>query len=167
MSTGRATAQRWTRDGWRAGESPLVIDAGEIVLAAPGEGEPTMVVSQLDIHVAPIPLPDDMFGTPAALTDVELSLHEPAAGDIEWSDEDHGTARVPVLLEWRWSITIAGGTTPLAVIRLPSVDIDVGVSGDGDSVGASVALRARGTLWSWAGLLELTGLELVLGATSS
>ena len=155
-SHGTAGARRWTREGWLAGELPIVVESGELS-ATIGDG--SLDVSNLDVRVAPIAIPDDLFGRPAQLTDVALSLREPATGDIPDAD---GTACVSLAIDLAWSISIDGGTVPLGVIHLPPLDATITLGGE-----RRIEAAATGTLWSWAGLLELTSLELALDFTAS
>jgi hypothetical protein len=141
-STGSVTARRWSGDRWVEGDATLAIAGGELTVSGD-------VLETLTVDIAPIDLPDTLFGVPAQLTDVRVSLRHPATG--------------PALdLDLQWAIAVEGGTTPLATIELPPIDADIAVSDD------EVALRIAGAgeRWRWAGLLELTRLELVLDAVS-
>ena len=54
----------------------------------------------------------------------------------------------------------------LGTQHLRPITIDVAFTGSGEQVDASISLVAVGELWNWAGLIELTALELSLAAAT-
>ncbi len=162
-STGMVTARRWTAGGWIEGDHALTIENGE--LAATVDGSGTLSLRSFEVGVAPIAIPDEVFKQPAQLSDVKVKLVDATSGAAAWSNENNdATARLSLKLVLQWSISVNGGKTPLGEQHLPPVDVDFTLSGDGEYVGATIDLAAAGELWSWAGLLEMTKLELQLGA---
>ena len=161
-SSGSIDAQRWTHDGWQDGETILAIASGELIASIDATGA---LAATFDLEVEPIALPDTVFGAPAQLTG--LRLRAPATtAPIVWTSDDDGSATVELDLELAWSIAIAGASSPLGTLHLPPLAMDVSLAGDGHQAFATLGLHAAGTLWSWADLLRLTGLDLTLaGAT--
>jgi len=164
-STGSVTARRRASTGWVDGITPLAIDSGELAVALEVDG--TLAVRSLVAGVEPVAIPVEVFGTPASLSDVRLVLADDARGPVTWSSDDDATVRVTLALDLEWTISVNGGKTPLGAQHLPPIDVDMTLRGDGVTVDASLALAADGELWSWAGLLELSHLELALGARST
>jgi hypothetical protein len=164
-STGLVTARRWTQDGWIAGDHTLTIESGELHASVDASGR--LELTSFEVGVAPIELPEEVFKKPAQLSDVKVKLVESTAGAAQWTSENEATARLTLKLDLEWAISVNGGKTPLGEQKLPPIDVDFTLSGDGDFVGATIALAASGELWSWAGLLELTKLELQLGAQTT
>jgi hypothetical protein len=163
-STGTVTARRWTPGGWIEGESTLVIESGELFATVDAGGR--LSLSKFEVRVAPIEIPEEVFKKPAQLSDVRVKLTEPATGAAQWASDDEAQATLPLRLDLEWAIAVNGGKTPLGTQHLPPVDVDLTLTGDGGSVEATIALAATGMLWNWAGLLELTHLELRLEAAT-
>lgn len=164
-STGSITARRRTADGWIAGDTALVIESGELVAQVDASGAVTL--DAFEVGIAPIAVPEEVFRQPAELSDVRVVLATPATASATWTSDNALTTRVTLDLDLEWSITIDGGQTPLGEQHLPPVTVDVSFAGDGDVVEATLDLAASGELWDWAGLLELTHLELDLGAATT
>jgi hypothetical protein len=163
-STGTITARRWTSSGWVEGNTVVTIESGEVAAKVDANG--VLTLDTLVVDFAPIAIPEDVFKKPAALDDVKISLTKPASAPAVWTSEDDATATLTLDLDFDWLIAINGGKTPLGTQHLPPVTIDVVISGAGDHVDASVALAASGELWNWAGLIEMTKLELSLSAAT-
>jgi hypothetical protein len=161
-STGSVTARRWTPGGWIEGDSTLVIESGELFVAVDASGR--LSLSKLEVRLAPIEIPEEVFKKPAQLSDVRIKLTDTVAGTAQWASDDEASASLPLMLDLEWAIAISGGKTPLGTQRLPPVDVDLTLAGDGTTVEARIGLAATGMLWNWAGLLELTHLELQLQA---
>lgn len=163
-SSGVVTARRWTPGGWIEGDTPVVIESGELSASVDGNGN--LVLNAFEVNAAPIEIPEEVFKKPAQLSDVRVQLSAPATGEVRWTSEDEATATLRLELDLGWAIAINGGKTPLGTQHLPPIDVDVTLSGDGEFVEATFGLAATGELWNWAGLLELTYLELQLGAST-
>lgn len=162
-STGSLDAKRYTSDGWVAGTSTINISSGELFVKVTGD---QLTAQMFDLSLDPIELPDSLFGKPAQLTDVRVTLATAASATATWMGSDDATATIPLKLDLGWSLSVNGGVSQLGAQHLPVIPLDVMLTGGGDHVDATLGLRGDGTLWSWAGLIELSQLELSLdGAT--
>ena len=101
------------------------------------------------------------------LKDVRVKLTDAVSGQTTWTSDDDATVTLTLELDLDWSIAVNGSQTPLGTQHLPPVPVDVMLTGAGDHIDASIGLHASGELWNWAGLLELTGLELALSAETT
>jgi hypothetical protein len=162
-SSGSLDAKRYTSVGWVDGTSAIAISSGELIVKLTGD---QLSAQMFDLSFDPIELPDSLFGMPAQLTDVRVTLASSASATAAWTDSDDATSTIPLKLDLGWSISINGGVSQLGAQHLPVIPLDVMLTGAGDHVDATLDLRGDGTLWSWAGLIELSQLELSLaGAT--
>ncbi len=164
-SEGLISARRWTSDGWVAGDTQIKISSGELKTSADETGRLTL--STFEVGVDSIDIPDEVFKKPAQLTDVRLKLTASAKADTTWTSDDAATAMLTANLDFSWTIKIDGNKTPLGTQHMPPVPVDVTLSGDGEVIDASIGLHASGELWDWAGLLQMTKLELSLAAEST
>lgn len=164
-SDGLISARRWTADGWAAGDTAVKITSGELEASADKSGRVTL--SNFLVGVDSIDIPEEVFKKPAQLTDVKLELTGAAMADTTWTSDDTATATVTANFDFSWTIKVDGNKTPLGTQHLPPVPVDVTLSGDGQVVDASIGLHAQGELWDWAGLLQMTALELSLSAEST
>jgi hypothetical protein len=163
-STGTITARRYTPSGWQEGSANVAIDGGELFVEIDAAGK--LAMNELTVSLAPIEIPDEVFGKPAQLDDVRFSLAKPATADAQWAGDDDATATFTVDIDFDWAIAINGGKTQLATQHVSPVTAAVALTGAGDHVDASLSLRASGKLWNWAGLLEMTEVELALSAAT-
>jgi hypothetical protein len=163
-STGVITAARYTHDGWVSGMTPLSVSSGEVdgVLRKDGRLE----VTQFEVGVNDIDIPESVFGKPAQLTDVTVALPQASLADVIWTSDDDATATLTLALDLQWTLVVDGNAAPLGAQHLPPVTVDVAITGAGDHVDASLALDATGELWNWADLLKLTELKLSLAAAT-
>jgi len=163
-STGEITAAQYTHDGWFSGTTPLVISHGELdgVLGPGGQ----LALSELEVDVDSITIPDSVFGKPAALKDVRVTLATISAANLTWIDDNNADVTLTVSLDLDWTITINGGSTQLGTQHLPPVTITAHLSGDGQHIEATASLDAQGDLWNWADLLKITRLQLDLSAAT-
>jgi hypothetical protein len=162
-STGSLVAAHYTSDGWVSGTSALTIDNGELVAKLAGD---QLIAQSFDVSFAPIDLPESVFGKPAQLIDVRVTLASSATAAASWTDSDDATASLPLQLGLSWSIAVDNAVTPLGTQHLPVIPLDLTLAGGGDHVDGAFSIHAMGDLWSWAGLLELSELDLDLsGAT--
>lgn len=164
-SSGMVTARRWTQGGWIEGDSSLVIENGELKASVDASGR--LQLKSFEVGVAPIDIPEEVFKKPAQLSDVRVKLTAPTEGAATWSGDDAATAKLTLSLDLDWAIAVNGGKTPLGTQHLPPVEVELSVSGDGELVEATLGLAAAGELWDWAGLLEMTRLELHLAAQTT
>ena len=164
-STGTVTAKRWTADGWVEGVTPIVVSSGELRASVDDHG--TLTLAAFEVGTQPIDIPEDVFKKPAQLSDVRVKLSTASTGATTWTSENDATVAMTLALDLDWSISVNGARTPLGTQHLPPVPVDVTLAGAGDHVDASIGLHASGELWNWAGLLELTGLEMSLSAETT
>lgn len=165
LDAGTLGAEHYTGSGWQSGSASLSISSGAFVASIDGGG--ALVVSTFDVAFDPIDVPESVFGSPAQLTNVQLQLPAPASAAATWSDADDATATVPVELSLAWALSVNGGTLPLGAQALPTMPLDVALSGDGATVTAALTLQANGELWQWADLLKLTELDLAASAETT
>jgi hypothetical protein len=164
-SSGIVTAKRWTADGWVEGQTPVTISSGELHASVDQAG--TLKLEAFEVGVEPIAIPEEVFKKPASLDDVKVKLAESTTGQTTWTGDDDATVTLTLSLDLDWAIAVNGAKTPLGTQHLPPVPVDVTLTGAGDHIDATIGLHASGELWDWAGLLELTGLELSLSAETT
>jgi hypothetical protein len=163
-AAGTIDARRYTHDGWQDGTTSVSITNGELVAQLDASGK--LAASTFALAIDPIAIPDEVFGKPAQLDDVRVTLTTAAHGDVQWSDADDATATLALDLDLAWSLVIAGQKTPLGAQHLPTIPVDITLAGAGDHVDASLALHGDGQLWSWADLVQLRDLELAVTAAT-
>jgi len=165
-STGSIVAKQWTQGGWQSGTLALQLADGDVTAVANSDGQ--LALTELRIDLAPIAIPDSVFGKPAQLQDVQLALAmQPPMASAQWSDANDATATATVQLDLSWAIFIDGAATPLGTQHLAALPLAIALGGDGSNVHATLQATAAGEVWSWAGLLELDDLSLALDASTS
>jgi hypothetical protein len=164
-SSGSLTASRYTHDGWQDGSMAIALANGELDAKAGASGN--LEVSAFSINVDPIDLPPSVFGKPAQLKDVRLVLSGKPEITTNWTDADNATATAMVTLDLSWTIVVDGNAAPLGTQHLAPLPIDITLAGSGEQVDATVGVHASGDLWTWAGLLKITALDLELSATTA
>ena len=163
-SAGSINARRWTHDGWQDGTTTVSVTNGELVAAVDANG--ALTLSKFAIGLDPVAIPEVVFGKPAQLTDVRFTLAAATTAPATWTGADDATATVTVKMDLDWTLSIDNSKSPLGTQHLPPIPVDLTLTGGGDHVDATLAVHATGELWSWAGLLELTQLELQLDAAT-
>lgn len=164
-SAGTITAQRKLAGGaWEAGVVDLKVDNGELVASADARG--TVTIERFAVGLAPIVIPPEVFGREAALSNVRAELAAPAEVTTTWVDDDQARVTATLDLAFSWALTVDGSTAQLGSPDLPPVTLDVELAGDGSFVHADVRAVAFGELWSWAGLVKLEDLNLVIVAAT-
>ena len=163
-STGLITASRNTSSGWQDGSMALAIDDGELDAMVDATGQ--LQISQLALNLAPIDIPEDVFGKPAQLQDVRVTLAAPPRATTAWTDADDATANATVGLDLDWSIAVDGSSSPLGEQTLSPITAIVSLTGTGDAVDATIVLAGTGQLWSWADLISLSQLQLAVVAST-
>ncbi|HEY1816935.1 MAG TPA: hypothetical protein VGG74_31520 [Kofleriaceae bacterium] len=162
-NAGALDAAHNTSDGWQSGSAVLSISSGAFVASL---DQSDLLVASLDLSFDSIDVPPSVFGTPAQLTNVRLQLPTATLATATWSDADDAIATAPVSLSLSWSLATNGGVLQLGSQMLPALPLDVTLTGDGDSVTASLVLHGTGQLWTWADLLELTELDVSADAVT-
>src|SRR3569832_1218027 len=156
-------ASHYTSSGWVSGTANLTIDNGELVAKQTAD---QLVADMFDVGFAPIDLPDSLFGKPAQLVDVRVTLTSSASGAASWTDADDATAKLQLLIFLSWKIGNDNKVTPLGTQHLPVIPLQLTLTGGGDHVDGAFTVHSMGDLWSWAGLLQLSEIDLQLsGAT--
>lgn len=163
-STGEIMASRYTHDGWVSGTTSLTVDSGELHAVVDNDGK--LALTGLEIGVDDITIPQDVFGKPASLTNVKVTMPYASLGNVTWQNENDATLTLTLALDLDWDLAVNGAVSPLGTQHLPPVTVTTELTGDGQHVDASLALDATGELWSWAGLFKLTELKLDLAAAT-
>jgi hypothetical protein len=163
-SAGAITAMRKTGEDWSAGLVDLAIVDGEIVTSAGTDGAITL--ERLAISIGPIEVPSSVLGYEVALTDVHVETLEPVRVETSWRGDNDARGTLAIDLELQWSLTHHGSTSPLGAPDLPPVPVELLLSGNAAAVNAELRVHAPGELWSWADLIRLEDLSLILAATT-
>ena len=163
-STGEIMASRYTHDGWVTGTTALTVDTGELHAVVDNDGK--LAVTGLEIAVDDIAIPEDVFGKPASLTHVKVSLPYASLANAVWENDNDARLTLTLALDLDWDLAVDGAVSPLGTQHLPPVTVTTELTGDAEHVDASLALDATGNLWSWADLFKLTELKLDLAAAT-
>lgn len=165
-SAGAITVQRRLGGGaWEAGLVDLKIHQGEVVASADPETG-AITIEKLSFQLEDIAIPASVFNREASLSKVRAELTAPAHVDTVWTNDDAAHLTASLDLAFSWALTVNGGTAELGAPDLPPVQLVIDLTGNGSVVHVDVDAGARGELWSWAGLVKLEDLTLVLsGAT--
>ena len=164
-SAGAITVQRRLGGGgWEAGLVDLTVDHGEVVASADETG--TITIERLSFQLEDIAIPESVFNRQASLSKVRAELTAPVRVETVWASDDAAHLTASLDLAFSWALTVNGSTADLGAPDLPPVQLQIDVTGNGSVVHVDVDAGARGELWSWAGLVKLEDLSLVLGGTS-
>lgn len=162
--TGSVNAEhRAAGDRWIGGGADVTIASGELIAQLEGD---RLVTDTFGLAFDPIELPPSLFGRPASLTGVRLTLPSAASAAPTWTTSEQASAVLELQLDLAWSITIAGGSFSLGDQHLPAIPIELELTSAGSDVDARLELRPTGELWSWAALVRISDLALSLTATS-
>lgn len=162
---GTITARQW-RGHWEAGSLTIQTDGGGLALSVDRHDQLTL--EELEVALAPIALPDAVFGQPARLTDLTLALAtDGATAMTTWDGPNAAHASLTTTLRLSWSLDTGGRVTPLGPVTLRGLPVELAVAGEPTRVTAELALHADGRFWSWAGLIELHDLALTLAAAET
>lgn len=162
-SAGSVTAERRLSEGWKSGLVDLHIDNGELVLSSTAAG--TVIIERLGVGLKPIDLPVDVVAN-GQLTNVRAQLAAPVTVDARWADDDTASATAQLTLDLSWTLSVNGSGIPLGTPRLPPVAVDLELSGNGGAIHGELRAHAGGEIWSWADLVKLEDLSLVLGGAT-
>jgi hypothetical protein len=162
-SGGAITARHYTSEGWQGGATPIAIADGELDVTADADGQ--LAVATLAISAQPIDIPASVFGSPAQLQGLRLTLRGEPVVATSWSDDDHATASAALDLDLQWEIATGASVLPLPALHLHGVAVAVQIAGTSQVIDAAIAVRAGGELWSLADLLSLADLTLTLAAS--
>ncbi|HLL23409.1 MAG TPA: hypothetical protein VK427_14830 [Kofleriaceae bacterium] len=162
-SAGTITARRKIIGGWQTGLVDLAIDQGALVVSADPETG-GITIEALSLTLEDIPIPRDVFDRPAWLSHARAMLAAPARVATTWITHDDAHLETELELTVSWALTVDGITAELGGPQLPAVRVAIELGGNGGFVHAHVKAGALGELWSWAGLVKLEDLNLVLTA---
>ncbi len=164
-SGGSITAERHVAGAeWAGGEVDLQIENGELVVSSDAPGALTLEAMQVTFK--PLQIPAGVFGgKDAQLTHVRIDLKHELRAPAQWVSDDEVHLIANLDLGLAWELTLDGNPAPLGSPKLPLVPVELVLTGDGEHVRAELRAHAPGELWSWAGLVKLSELELGLGAS--
>jgi len=164
-SAGAVTAQMRTSSGWGNGLVDLKLAGGELVARAGAGGGLSLGAVSLELDT--ITIPASLTGHAAELTRPRLEMAAPIELPAVWTGDDSAAVDATLAFDLSWELTVDGVGLPLGAPSLPPLPVKLQLSGDGSRVTAELRVHAPGELWSWADLIKLTDLELVLGADTS
>lgn len=164
-SGGAITAERHVSGGeWVGGTVDLLIDNGELLVSS--DSATTLTVDGLQVSFKPLQIPPGVFGgKDAQLTHVRIDLKNELRAPAEWVSDDEVHFQANLDLALAWELTLDGTPAPLGSPKLPLVPVEIVLTGNGEQVTAEISAHAPGELWSWANLVKLSELQLVLGAS--
>lgn len=163
-SGGVITAEHHVSGGaWMGGTVDLLIENGELLVSS--DVEDTLSIDGLQVSFKPLQIPAGVFGSKdAQLTHVRIDLKTDLRAPAEWISDDEVHLQASLDLALAWELTLDGTPAPLGSPKLPLVPVEIVLTGNGEQITAEVSAHAPGELWSWAGLVKLSELQLVLGA---
>jgi hypothetical protein len=160
-SAGVITAQRRTDQGWATRLVDLRPQGGALAVAVQGGG---ITLIALELGLGPVAIPSTLVGRDAELRDIRLLLAAPTHATPTWNHDDDAELAADLDLALSWSVTIDGTGLPLGAPELPRLPVTVQLIGDDAGVDAEIRIRRDGDVWSWADLVKLSDLQLVLRA---
>jgi hypothetical protein len=161
-SAGAVTAKLKTATGWDNGLVDLKLEGGQLIARAAPSG--TITLTAVELGFSDITIPASVTGHAAVLGQPHLRLTAPADATTAWTDDNSAGAAAMLDLELSWTLTVDGVALPLGAPDLPAMPAKLELAGDGGRITAELRLHVGGVLWSWADLIQLSDLDLVLGA---
>ncbi len=164
-SGGAITAERHLAGGeWMGGTVDLQIQNGELLVSS--EAPNGLTLDGLQVSFLPLQIPAGVFGgKDAKLTHVRIDLKNQLRAPATWTSDDEVHLQADLDLALAWELTLDGSPAPLGSPKLPRVPVDLVLTGNGEQVSAEIHAHAPGELWSWANLVKLSELQLVLDAS--
>lgn len=163
-SGGSISAARRISGGWSSGTVDLTIESGELVASCDADGR--LTIERVGLWLGPIEIPSTVLGHGAQLTKVHLQVDKPLTIAATWDGDDAARATTALDLGLSWELSVDGSSSPLGAPNLPAIPIELALTGDGDHVRAELRAHASGVVWSWADLVRLEELDLVLAAAT-
>lgn len=164
-SAGSIRAERLVGHAWETGLVDLHLTTGELVVRAAGGA---LAIEHFALSLAPIDIPATITGHFAQLVDVRAELRRPVLTPITWSTDDtSATATAKLELELGWAIAVDGTRIDLGAPTLPPLPFELRIDGTADRPHAELRLRASGEVWSWASVVRLLNLFLLVGVDGS
>ncbi len=161
-SSGSIVVGHYVDGAWQRARVALPIETGAITASLDASGR--VVVADFGLGLAALALP---LAANTQLTHVRLDLSAPTTSATTWISENAAAATASLALVLSWTLTVDGTATPLADQKLPALPLELALGGDGERVDGTASIIASGKLWSWADLVELDDLSLVLQAAST
>ncbi|MGE0549097.1 MAG: hypothetical protein AB7O24_14385 [Kofleriaceae bacterium] len=155
-----AAERRVPGGGWEATWVDLAIDSGELVLVADETG--ALTAQRLAFAIRSIDLPEDLLGDNAQITGIRLELVAPARSSTAWLDDERASAAGVIELDLSWRLAVGDAQLQLGTPELSAVPFELVVRGHDQQLDAQLRLHATGELWSWAEVLRLSELRLLL-----
>jgi hypothetical protein len=164
VSAGAITAERHVSGGdWEGGLVDLHIRNGEVLVSS--DAADALTLDGLQVTFDDLQIPAGIFGgRDAKLVNVRVDLKNELRAPAQWisDDEVHLQANLDISLEWE--LLLDGAAAPLGSPKLPLVPAELVLTGTGEHVNAELRVHAQGELWSWANLVKLSELTLILDA---
>lgn len=169
QSGGVVTAEHHVAGGdWTGGPADLAISNGELILSTGKSEGGDVTFDGMQVSFETIQIPPGVFGgKDAKLTNVRFDLKNPLRSPATWAGDDEVSLDANLDVALTWTLELDGDPAPLGSPKLPAVPVELVLTGDGDDVHAALHAHAPGELWSWAGLVRLSELELQLDANLS
>lgn len=154
---------RLNRGGdWVEGKARLPLRRGYVSLGATGDG--VVSVHGMEMWLDDVVLTPGQFASNGLhLTNLILRLDEQAVCDhAQWSDDDDAvTATLAFALSYDWAVVIDGTTYQLGTQRLAAASAEAIVLRRDGKLIVEMEIRSDGTVWDWAGLIELEDLTII------
>lgn len=164
-SGGVITAERHVAGGgWTGGTVDLQIENGELLVAS--DAANMLSIEGLQVSFKPLQIPPGVFGgKDAQMTHVRIDLKNELRAPAEWIGDNEVHLQADLDLSLTWELALDGNPAPLGSPKLPRVPVELVITGTGETVTAVVHAHAPGEVWSWASLVKLSELQLVLDAS--
>lgn len=164
LSAGTITAEHHVSGGaWEGGLVDLKVRNGEVLVSS--DAKDALTLDGMQVAFDDLQIPPGVFGGhDAKMVNVRLDLKNELRAPAEWvtDDEVHLQANLEVTLNWE--LLLDGSAAPLGSPKLPLVPAELVLTGNGEHVNAELRVRAQGELWTWANLVRLSELTLILDA---
>lgn len=160
-SAGSIRAERLAGEGWETGLVDLHVDSGELALRAAGNA---ILIERFALGLAPIEVPASVTGHRAQLVDVRAELAQPVLAPAVWDDDDEAHVSTRVQLELSWALRVDEVELSLGAPTLPPLPLELTLTGTGEIAHAEVRMLAAGEIWSWADLVRLVDLFVLVSA---
>lgn len=160
-SAGSIRAERLVGHAWETGLVDLHVTNGELVVRAAGGA---LAIEHLALGLGAIEVPAAITGHSAQLVDVRVELRAPVLTPITWNaSDDAATATAKLDLDLGWAVAVDGTRIELGAPSLPPLPFELRLAGTAAHPHAELRLLASGEIWSWAAVVRLLDLFLVVG----
>ena len=164
LSAGAITAQRNVAgEGWTGGLVDLHIRNGEVLVSS--DASDALTLDGLQVSFDDLQIPPHIFGgRDAKLVNVRVDLKNELRAPAKWISDDEVRLEANLDISLTWELLLDGSAAPLGSPKLPLVPAELVLTGTGEHVNAELRVSAQGELWTWANLVKLSELTLVLDA---